>query len=48
MRCGEDLKIPLTSIQGPQAMLIDETAGSAATCHEDRFTEPLACPDRGP
>jgi tricorn protease len=28
MRYGEDLKIPLASIQGPKAMLIDESAGS--------------------
>ena len=27
-RYGEDLKIPFASIQGPKAMLIDETAGS--------------------
>jgi tricorn protease len=28
MRYGEDLKTPFASIQGPKAMLIDETAGS--------------------
>jgi len=28
MRYGEDLKSPLSSIQGPKVMLIDETAGS--------------------
>jgi tricorn protease len=28
LRHGEDLKIPLASIQGPKVMLIDETAGS--------------------
>jgi tricorn protease len=28
MRYGDDLKLPFASIQGPKAMLIDETAGS--------------------
>jgi tricorn protease len=28
MRYGADLKTPVTSIQGPKAMIIDETAGS--------------------
>jgi tricorn protease len=28
MRYGADLKTPMASIQGPKAMLIDETAGS--------------------
>jgi tricorn protease len=28
MRYGDDMKTPTASIQGPKAMLIDETAGS--------------------